>query len=54
MTVERTCAGLETARKLGRKRRMTNSKIELEKRLLANGIPPRDEAMNLSVSMLYR
>jgi len=60
LTVERTRAGLEVARKLGRKggrkRRMTDSKIESAKRLLANGVPPRDVALNLSVSIptLYR
>ena len=60
LTVERTRAGLETARKLGRKggrkRRMTDSKIESAKRLLANGMPPRDVALNLRVSIptLYR
>jgi len=60
LTVERTRAGLEVARKLGRKggrkRRMTDSKIESAKRLLANGMPPRDVALNLSVSIptLYR
>jgi DNA invertase Pin-like site-specific DNA recombinase len=60
LTVERTRAGLETARRLGRKggrkRRMTDSKIESAKRLLANGMPPRDVALNLSVSIptLYR
>ena len=60
LTVERTRAGLEPARKLGRKggrkRRMTDSKIESAKRLLANGVPPRDVALNLDVSIptLYR
>jgi DNA invertase Pin-like site-specific DNA recombinase len=60
LTIERTRAGLETARKLGRKggrkRRMTDSKIESAKRLLADGVPPRDVALNLSVSIptLYR
>jgi len=60
LTVERTRAGLEVARKLGRKggrkRRMTDGKIESAKRLLANGVPPRDVALNLSVSIptLYR
>jgi DNA invertase Pin-like site-specific DNA recombinase len=60
LTVERTRAGLEVARKLGRKggrkRRMTDSKIESAKRLLANGVPPRDVALNLCVSIptLYR
>ena len=60
LTIERTRAGLEIARELGRKggrkRRMTDSKIESAKRLLANGMPPRDVALNLSVSIptLYR
>ena len=60
LAVERTRTGIETARKLGRKggrkRRMTDSKIESAKRLLANGMPPRDVALNLSVSIptLYR
>jgi DNA invertase Pin-like site-specific DNA recombinase len=60
LTVERTRTGLETARKLGRKcgrkRRMTDRKIESAKRLLANGMPQRDVALNLSVSIptLYR
>jgi DNA invertase Pin-like site-specific DNA recombinase len=60
LTVERTRAGLETARKLGRiggrKRRMTDSKIVSAKKLLANGIPPKDVAKNLGISVptLYR
>ena len=60
LTVERTRAGLEVARQLGRtggrKRQMTDSKIESAKKLLANGVPPRDVAKNLgvSVSTLYR
>jgi DNA invertase Pin-like site-specific DNA recombinase len=60
LTVERTRAGLEVARQLGRKggrrRQMTESKIESAKKLLANGVPPRDVAMNLGVSVptLYR
>ena len=35
---------------------MTESKIESAKKLLANGIPPRDVAKNLGVSVptLYR
>ena len=58
--MERTRAGLEVARRLGRKggrrRQMTDSKIESAKKLLANGMPPRDEARSLSVSVptLYR
>jgi DNA invertase Pin-like site-specific DNA recombinase len=60
LTVERTRAGLEVARLLGRKggrkRQMTDSKIESAKKLLANGVPPRDVAKNLGVSVptLYR
>lgn len=60
LTVERTRAGLEVARALGRKggrkRQMTDSKIESAKKLLANGVPPRDVAQNLGVSVatLYR
>ena len=60
LTVERTRAGLEVARQLGRKggrrRQITESKIESAKKLLANGVPPRDVAMNLGVSVptLYR
>ncbi len=60
LTVERTRAGLEMARQLGRKggrkRLMTDSKILSAKKLLANGIPPRDVAKNLGVSVptLYR
>jgi DNA invertase Pin-like site-specific DNA recombinase len=60
LTVERTRAGLEIARQLGRKggrkRLMTDSKVESAKKLLANGVPPRDVAKNLGVSVptLYR
>ncbi len=60
LTVERTRAGLEMARQLGRKggrkRLMTDSKILSAKKLLANGVPPRDVAKNLGVSVptLYR
>ena len=60
LTVERTRAGLEVARQLGRKggrkRQMTDSKIESAKKLLSNGVPPRDVAHNLGVSVptLYR
>ncbi|WP_248886498.1 recombinase family protein [Acidithiobacillus acidisediminis] len=57
---ERTRAGLEAARKLGRvpgrKRLMTESKVTSAKKLLASGIPPREVAKNLGVSVptLYR
>jgi len=57
---ERTKAGLEAARKLGRvggrKREMTDSKIESAKKLIASGMLPKDVAKNLGVSVptLYR
>lgn len=60
LTAERTRAGLAIARQLGRKggrkRQMTDSKIESAKKLLATGVPPRDVAQNLGVSLptLYR
>lgn len=60
LIVERTRAGLDIARQLGRKGgrkpKMTGSKIESAKKLLANGVPPRDVAKNLGVSVptLYR
>lgn len=60
LIIERTRAGLNAARLQGRiggrKRRMTVSKVESAKRLLANGIPPREVANNLGVSVptLYR
>ena len=58
--VERTCAGLEAARLLGRrggrKRQMTESKVASARKLLASGVAPRDVARNLGVSIptLYR
>lgn len=60
LTIERTRAGLEAARKLGRKGgrkcKMTESKVDAAKKLLASGIPPKDVAKNLGVSVptLYR
>ena len=60
LTVERTRAGLETARARGRiggrKRVMTDGKLEAARKLLASGLPPRDVASNLGVSVatLYR
>ncbi len=60
LTIERTRAGLKVARQLGRKggrkRQMTDSKIASAKKLLTNGVPPRDVARNLGVSIptLYR
>jgi len=60
LIVERTCAGLEAARRLGRtggrKRCMTDSKIQSARKLLASGTPPKEVAKNLGVSVptLYR
>ncbi|MFT4066553.1 recombinase family protein [Paraburkholderia sp.] len=60
LTIERTRAGLEVAKQLGRKGgrkpKMTDSKIESARKLLASGVPPRDVARNLGVSVptLYR
>ena len=60
LIVERTRAGLDVARQLGRKGgrkpKMTDSKMESAKKLLANGVPAKDVAKNLGVSVptLYR
>jgi DNA invertase Pin-like site-specific DNA recombinase len=60
LIVERTCTGLDVARRLGRtggrKRRMTDSKIQSARKLLASGTPPKEVAKNLGVSVptLYR
>ena len=60
LTIERTRAGLEVAKKLGRKGgrkpKMTDSKIESAKKLLSSGVPPKEVAKNLSVAVspLYR
>ena len=60
LIVERTKAGLESAKKLGRvggrKRTMTDSKLASAKKLLDSGIPPKDVAKDLGVSLatLYR
>lgn len=60
LIAERTKAGLEAARKRGRiggrRRLMTESKVESARRLLAAGTPPREVAKNLGVSVptLYR
>lgn len=60
LTLERTKAGLAVAKQLGRtggrRRKMTDSKIESARKLLANGVPPLDVADNLGVSVptLYR
>ena len=60
LIIERTRAGLDAARQRGRiggrKRQMTDSKIESAKKLLHDGIPPKEVAQNLGVSIptLYR
>ncbi len=60
LIVERTRAGLAAAERLGRrggrKRVMTDSKVESAHRLLAGGAAPRDVAADLGVSIatLYR
>ena len=60
LTLERTRAGLEIAKQQGRvggrKRKMTESKVEAAKKLLANGEAPFDVAKNLGISVptLYR
>lgn len=60
LLVERTRAGLDAARKRGRvggrKRAMTDSKLQSAKRLLADGVPSKDVASDLGVSVptLYR
>jgi hypothetical protein len=52
LIVERTRAGLEVAKQLGRKGgrkpKMTDSKIESAKKLLASGVPPKDVARTLA------
>jgi DNA invertase Pin-like site-specific DNA recombinase len=60
LIVERTRAGLEAARRQGkvggRKRLMTDSKIESARKLMQSGIAPSEVAMNLGVAIptLYR
>ncbi len=60
LIVERTRAGLEVARQLGRiggrTRLMTESKVKAAKKLLASGVSARDVAGNLGISVptLYR
>lgn len=60
LIAERTKAGLSAARQRGRvggrRRIMTGSKIESARQLLASGMPPREVAQNLGVSIptLYR
>jgi DNA invertase Pin-like site-specific DNA recombinase len=60
LIAKRTKAGLDAARKrgrrVGRKRRMTPGKIASAKQLLGGGMPPREAANNLGISIptLYR
>ncbi len=60
LTVERTRVGLETARARGRiggrKRVMTDTKLQAAKQLLASGTHPQEVASSLDVSLatLYR
>ncbi|HPB27764.1 MAG TPA: recombinase family protein [bacterium] len=60
LIVERTRAGLAAAKKQGRaggrRRRMTETKVNAARKLLADGMSPRDVAQNLGVSIptLYR
>jgi len=60
LLIERTKAGLAAAKKRGRvggrKRLMTPGKVEAAKKLLSEGMPPKEVANNLGVSIptLYR
>jgi DNA invertase Pin-like site-specific DNA recombinase len=60
LILERTRAGLEAARCAGRvggrKRRMTDGKVQAARKLLASGTPPHEVAHSLGVSVptLYR
>ena len=60
LTIERTRAGLEAARRQGRpggrKRKMDDSKIVAARWILRDGTPPREVAKYLGVSIptLYR
>jgi DNA invertase Pin-like site-specific DNA recombinase len=60
LIAERTKAGLDAARRLGRtggrKRKMTKGKIDTAKDLFEKQVPPKDiaETLNISVPTLYR
>ena len=60
LIAERTTAGLQAARRLGRiggrKRKMDAGKVDAAKHLLRSGVLPKDVAKNLGVSVptLYR
>jgi hypothetical protein len=51
LTIEKTRAGLQVSRQIGRKQKMTESKIESARKLLASGIAPGDVAKDLAVSV---
>ena len=55
LITERTRAGLENARKNGRKggrkRKMTETKIDAARKLLASDVPPKDVARELGISI---
>ncbi len=60
LLIERTRAGLIAAKERGRiggrKRLMTQGKVEAAQKLLAENMPPREVAQNLGISIptLYR
>jgi DNA invertase Pin-like site-specific DNA recombinase len=60
LIIERTRAGLASAKRQGRvggrRRQMTDAKVEAARKLLASGTPPREVATSLGVSIptLYR
>ena len=60
LIAERTKAGLEAAKRLGRTggrpRLMTDGKVRSAKKLLKSGMPPRDvaESLEISLATLYR
>jgi DNA invertase Pin-like site-specific DNA recombinase len=60
LTIERTRAGLDAARRQGRiggrKRKLTDTKLVSARKLLLSGVPPKDVASSLGVSIptLYR
>ncbi len=60
LIIERTRAGLQAARRQGRvggrKRQMTDCKVQAARKLLASGTPPQEVAQSLGVSVptLYR
>ena len=55
LNIERTRAVLDVARLLGRKggrkRKMTDGKIEYAKKLLASGVPVKDVAKNFCLNL---